>query len=96
MIVFTPSLVQPVSDREIRLPTDGYHSPNACEQFFLCLRTAGQSGEERPGPRAAGEGSANPEVSLIDQTGTTLSGGTSPEGAATRTAEAATPGFSLN
>ncbi len=96
VIVVTPYLVQPISDRQIRLPTDGYAVPNAGEQFFLQRDSAGDPGDIRPMPTAAGEGPTNPAVSLIDQNGTAMAGGQTREGAATQTAGAAAPGFSLN
>ena len=97
VIVVTPYLVQPVNDRDIALPTDGFHNATAAEQFLLNRAHDGVSGERRPMPRAADEAPANPAVSLIDQTGETLAGG-EPAGPATRTADAAdaAPGFSLN
>ncbi|MEL1249468.1 type II and III secretion system protein family protein [Aurantiacibacter gilvus] len=94
VIVVTPYLVQPVNDRDIHLPTDGYNSPRAIEQFLLGRETAGRDGESRPMPRAVNEAPANPEVSLIDQNGTALAGGERPAGANQQTA-AATPGFSI-
>ena len=94
VIVVTPYLVQPVNDRDIALPTDGYNSPRVLEQFLLGRETAGQDGERRPMPRAANEAPVNPQVSLIDQNGTALAGGESPSGANRQTAAAA-PGFSI-
>jgi len=94
VIVVTPYLVEPVDDRDIHLPTDGYNSPRAMEQFLLGRETAGESGGTRPMPRAANEAPANPEVSLTDQNGTALASGESPAGADQQTA-AATPGFSI-
>ncbi|WP_338241122.1 type II and III secretion system protein family protein [Aurantiacibacter hainanensis] len=95
VIVVTPYLVEPVSDHEIRLPTDGYASPTGVAQFLLGQETNGTTGAQRPMPRAANPAPDGPDVSLIDQNGTALSGGESPEGADTRTAAAATPGFSI-
>lgn len=94
VIVVTPYLVQPVNDRDIHLPTDGYNSPRAVEQFLLGRETSGRDGGSRPMPRAVNEAPANPEVSIIDQDGTALAGGESPSGANQQTA-AATPGFSI-
>jgi pilus assembly protein CpaC len=94
VIVVTPYLVQPISDRQISLPTDGYAVPNAAEQFFLQRDSAGRAGAVRPMPSAAGGSAANPAVSLNDQNGSALANGQS--GTAAQTAEAATPGFSLN
>ncbi|TIX51323.1 type II and III secretion system protein family protein [Alteraurantiacibacter aquimixticola] len=96
VIVVTPYLVEPVSDREIRLPTDGLHAPTAAEQFLLNRQHNGVSGEVRPMPRAAEEAPANPAVSLNGQSGEALADGETPRGSDKRTAEAATPGFNLN
>lgn len=95
VIVITPYLVRPVNDREIHLPTDGFQVPNAAEQFLFGRETAGVNGGQRPMPRAADDAAINPQVSLIDQNGTTLAGGESPSGAAAQTAELAAPGFSI-
>lgn len=95
VIVVTPYLVEPVSDREIHLPTDGYATPTAIEQFLLGRETAGTDGGRRPMPRSANEAPGNPEVSIIDQNGTALAGGESPSGAGQQTAAAARPGFSI-
>lgn len=95
VIVITPYLVEPVDDRDIHLPTDGFQVPNAASQFLFGQETNGTSGAQRPMPRAANPAPAGPDVSLIDQDGTALASGESPEGAATQTAAAATPGFSI-
>lgn len=98
VIVVTPYLVKPVSDREIKLPTDGYANPNALEQFLLKRDNAGKSGAVRPMPRAADEAPAGPQVSLIDQNGTALAGGDKPADRNQRAKnddQATRPGFSL-
>ncbi len=95
VIVVTPYLVEPVSDSEIHLPTDGYNAPSAAEQFLLNREHNGVSGASRPMPRAAEDAPANPSVSLIDQGGAELASG-SPDGSQPQTASAAAPGFSLN
>ncbi|OYX47528.1 MAG: secretion system protein [Sphingomonadales bacterium 32-64-22] len=95
VIVVTPYLVKPVNDSDIRLPTDGYASPNFGEQFFLNRETAGRPGAIRPMPRAAGEAEANPSVSAADQSGAVRADG-APAAAPAQSAEAARPGFSLN
>ncbi|MGB3795536.1 MAG: type II and III secretion system protein family protein [Alteraurantiacibacter sp.] len=95
VIVVTPYLVNPVSDREIRLPTDGFAVPNGVSQFLLGQETNGTSGAARPMPRAANPAPAGPAVSVTDQNGAALAGGQNPAGAATQTASAATPGFSI-
>ncbi len=95
VIVVTPYLVEPVNDRDIRLPTDGFNAPTAAEQFLLNREHNGVSGQLRPGPRAADEAPANPAIGLNDQGGEALAG-SAPTGAETRTAGAVAPGFSLN
>lgn len=95
VIVVTPYLVQPVSDREIRLPTDGYNAASAADQFLLNRSHDGESGGSRPMPRAVEAAPNNPSVSLIDQDGEALAGG-EPSGPDERSADATAPGFSLN
>jgi pilus assembly protein CpaC len=94
VIVVTPYLVEPVNDRDIRLPTDGFNAPSAAEQFLLNREHNGVSGATRPMPRAAEQAPANPQVSLETQSGEALASGAT--GSNEQTAEAATPGFSLN
>ncbi|RIV83293.1 type II and III secretion system protein family protein [Aurantiacibacter xanthus] len=95
VIVVTPYLVKPVNDSEIRLPTDGYASPNFGEQVFLNRRNAVDAGTARPMPRAAGEADANPSVSAAEQSDAMLAEG-APGAAPAQSAAAARPGFSLN
>lgn len=59
VIVVTPYLVQPVNANEIKLPTDGYRSPNMLQQVFGNQASAGKSGEQRPGP-TSGPGQQGP------------------------------------
>ncbi|MBS3928507.1 MAG: type II and III secretion system protein family protein [Sphingomonadales bacterium] len=53
VIVVTPYLVQPVNASDIKLPTDGYRSPNVLQQVFGNQQSAGKTGEARPGPTTA-------------------------------------------
>ncbi len=94
VIVVTPYLVEPVNDRDIRLPTDGFNASSAAEQFLLNREHNGVSGATRPMPRAADQTPANPQVSLDAQSGEALASGAT--GSNEQTAEAAAPGFSLN
>jgi pilus assembly protein CpaC len=68
VIVVTPYLVNPVNGDEIKLPTDGYASPNILQQVFGGRATAGTSGAVRPGPTAAPEGGSGerPGVGSLD------------------------------
>ena len=95
VIVITPYLVQPVNDRDIHLPTDGFASPTGAEQFLFGRESAGQSGARRPMPRAVGVAPAGPQVSTAQPNGAPLAQGQQPQGAPTQSAEAATPGFSI-
>ena len=65
VIVVTPYLVKPVSDNEIKLPTDGYQSPTFMEQFLLNKNQAGNSGASRPMPSSANGDAPPPAVSVV-------------------------------
>ena len=93
VIVITPYLVEPVNDRDIHLPTDGFALPSAASQFLMGHETDGTSGAQRPMPRAADPAPSGPEVSAADQSGAALAA--RPNGSATQTAARATPGFSI-
>ncbi|MEM9501297.1 MAG: type II and III secretion system protein family protein [Pseudomonadota bacterium] len=102
VIVVTPFLVKPVNASEIKLPTDGFHSANEFEQLLTYQDNSGKSGEQRPGPTAAGgEEAPSPDVGNADPAAIV------PNNAPTerrtdkkrrkkdRQADAAAPGFSL-
>ena len=101
VIIVTPYLVKPVNARDIKLPTDGYRSASELEQFLLNKDNAGQSGVERPGPRAADEQAPDPEVSEIQPDAINPSNAPQPRRAdkksrkKDRQADNAAPGFSL-
>ena len=58
VIVVTPYLVNPVDANDVKLPTDGYQSPNELQRLLGNMESDGRSGARRPVPRAADEGSA--------------------------------------
>ena len=96
VIVVTPFLVNPVNDREIMLPTDGFAVPASAEQYLLGRESAGRTGGQRPMPRAAGEVPAGPAVSVNEQDGAALAAGQTPAAAPAQSASAAAlPGFSF-
>ncbi|MDD3797864.1 MAG: type II and III secretion system protein family protein [Novosphingobium sp.] len=66
VIVVTPYLVNPVDDKDIKLPTDGFHAPTAFEQFMGNMDAKGRSGEQRPMPTADPEVPTNPQVGASD------------------------------
>lgn len=97
VIVVTPYLVQPVNDRDIRLPTDGFNVPDAAAQVLLGQETDGETGGQRPMPRPASPSPTGPDLSLTEQNGTALAGGDAANGTETQTAAAAPlPGFSFD
>jgi pilus assembly protein CpaC len=92
VIVITPYLVKPVDGNDIRLPTDGYNSPDTLSQLGF-KETVPQGGvPDRPGPTTSDRQSRGPQISQGQQPG--------PQRAEKprkrqRSASAA-PGFSLN
>lgn len=66
VIVVTPYLVNPIDDKDIVLPTDGFRAPTAFQQL-LGVENDGVSGGDRPKPSAAGQAAPPPQVSLTDQ-----------------------------
>ncbi len=94
VIVVTPYLVQPVSDNEIVLPTDGFRAAGALEQFLGNIQHEGNGGITRPGPTAAQPGTL-PQVSRQDQSADAVADNRRQPGEGAQSAEAVTPGFSI-
>ena len=103
VIVVTPYLVKPVNANEIKLPTDGFRSANEFEQLITYQNNAGKSGEQRPGPTAAGEGEEAPTPDVSNADPAAIVPNNAPSERRTdrkkrkkdRQADAAAPGFSL-
>lgn len=102
VIIVTPYLVEPVNERDIKLPTDGFHTANEFQQLLGYREHAGNSGEARPGPTAAEPEAPAPGISRTDPDDAIRTGSSKATRSAgksnkkkTRTAEAAVPGFSL-
>ena len=105
VIVVTPYLVNPVDANDIKLPTDGYQSPNELQRLLGNMENDGKSGATRPMPRAAdpAQGApAGPTVgSLAQPAAPALAAGGKDDGNKVRRskkdrqAAAARPGFSL-
>jgi pilus assembly protein CpaC len=70
MIIVTPYLVRPTDASNIKLPTDGYVSPNDAERLLLGQSFGGHSGEARPKPTTAPPTTVTPggPVSLLTPT----------------------------
>lgn len=92
MIVVTPYLVQPVSDSEIKLPTDGLHTPNDLERVLMGQVTSKKGSTERPMPTIAPAASNGPEMGSVGDAAPAL-----PKRTEKATAQAASgPGFSFD
>ena len=102
VIVVTPYLVNPVDANDIKLPTDGYQSPDDIQRLLGNFESNGRSGAARPMPTAAPSGSApvgpGPKVGELDLPSAAPPPARTPAKRKSRTAaaEAAAPGFSLN
>lgn len=66
VIVVTPYLVNPVNDRDIKLPTDGYSAPGVMEQLLLNRQVGRGAGAERPLPSTSPENPDNPQIGQSD------------------------------
>ena len=93
----------PVDDRDIKLPTDGFRAPTAFEQLIGNMDSNGRNGASRPMPSTNPESPTNPQVGYGDDTLTAPSSATAKADKAegkprksSREAKAATPGFNLN
>ncbi len=109
VIVVTPYLVNPVNDREIKLPTDGYSAPSALEQLLLNRQSRDTHAVSRPMPTLAPDPADAPPATPA-QPGYTneavppaqsRSGNDSKNGKPSRKQDrhaqaSAAPGFSLN
>ncbi|MFM7350455.1 MAG: type II and III secretion system protein family protein [Erythrobacter sp.] len=101
VIIVTPYLVKPVDAKDIKLPTDGYHSANELDQFLGFKNNDGKSGEQRPGPKAAQPDAPVPAVSAVEPKGILPTQPVEPRQAERKTrkpksaAAAPAPGFSL-
>ncbi|HNW18386.1 MAG TPA: type II and III secretion system protein family protein [Sphingorhabdus lacus] len=93
MIVITPYLVKPVSDSEIKLPTDGIHSANDAERVLLGKVLDKNGDKNRPMPTIAPAPSGGPEMGSISEAAPAL-----PQKGDKAKAQAAAsgPGFSFD
>ena len=89
MIIVTPYLVKPVSDSQIKLPTDGYNSPNDIERVLFGKVASRKGQSERPMPTVAGAENG-PAI-----TSTAPASPAIPSQARPVNSQAAAPGFSF-
>ena len=95
VIVITPYLVNPVSESEIKLPTDGFNTPNDLERILL-NKDADSSGKnnERPGPTVGPEKTDGPSLGSMNDDKPALADKSKKSGAKTA-AKADGPGFTF-
>jgi pilus assembly protein CpaC len=93
MIVITPYLVKPVSDSQIRLPTDGINSIDDAQRIIMGKVIDKTKGTERPMPTIAPAAATGPEMGSVSDAAPAI-----PASAAKATAQAsvAGPGFSFD
>ncbi len=68
MIVVTPYLVNPISESEIKLPTDGLNTPNDIERILLGKMSDNKPGPSRPIPSVAPTAPAGPDFGTVNDT----------------------------
>lgn len=93
VIVVTPYLVKPVSESEIKLPTDGYHTPNDLERLLLNKNAAAKPAETpRPMPTVAPDASG-PNFGAMSEATPAIS---PKQASKSKSDDASGPGFSFN
>jgi pilus assembly protein CpaC len=71
VIIITPYLVKPISEAEVKLPTDGYNAPSDLERLLLNkTATNVNSIDQRPMPTVAPAAPNGPEFSAMNGTQT--------------------------
>ncbi len=95
VIMVTPYLVQPTSESEIKLPTDGYNTPNDLERILM-NKEADSSGKnnERPGPTVGPEQTDGPSLGSMNSDQPALAEKSKKSGTKTA-AKADGPGFTF-
>ncbi|MFY8194710.1 MAG: type II and III secretion system protein family protein, partial [Novosphingobium sp.] len=67
VIIVTPYLVNPVNANDIKLPTDGFQSPNDIQRLLGNMENDGVTGGDRPKPtQKEGTVQAGPKVGALD------------------------------
>ncbi|HMS20125.1 type II and III secretion system protein family protein [uncultured Sphingorhabdus sp.] len=95
VIVVTPYLVKPVSESEIKLPTDGYNTPTDLERILLNKTASNLTGSaERPMPTVAPDNVKGPEFGTVSEAAPAIS---TKQAKKSKSGEAGSaPGFSFN
>lgn len=93
MIVITPYLVKPVSDSQIKLPTDGINSIDDAQRVIMGKVTDKFKSPDRPMPSVAPAGVNGPEMSSVSEAAPSIP---SKNTKATAQASVSGPGFSFD
>lgn len=95
VIVVTPYLVKPVSESEIKLPTDGYNTPTDLERILLNKTASNLSGSpERPIPTVSTDNVKGPEFGAVSEAAPAISPKQASKSKSNEAGSA--PGFSFN
>jgi pilus assembly protein CpaC len=91
----TPYLVKPVSESEIKLPTDGYNTPTDLERILLNKNASNLTGQpDRPMPSVAPDNVNGPEFGAVSEAAPAIGPKQAKKSKSAGTASA--PGFSFN
>jgi pilus assembly protein CpaC len=100
VIVVTPYLVNPVDAKDIKLPTDGFKTPNILQSTFGNMESAGKTGEGRPLPSQNQDKAPNAGMGLLSPPEPSQTKPAKPEKPSKNRRSASTdapaPGFNLN
>lgn len=98
VIVITPYLVKPISEDQVKLPTDGFNSPNDLERLLLNKQASNKGIEERPVPTVGPEAPKGPDFGAVSEAPAPVSKKQASKKQAEKTqsvADASAPGFSF-
>jgi pilus assembly protein CpaC len=91
MIVVTPYLVKPISESEIKLPTDGLNTPNDIERVLLGKVSDDKNGAGRPIPTVAPTAPSGPDFGSVNQSPPAIT-----KKVSAKTTSGSAPGFSFD
>jgi pilus assembly protein CpaC len=94
VIVVTPYLVKPVSESQIKLPTDGFNTPHDLERVLLNKVSKNTADGSRPMPKVAPDGVTGPEFGAVSDAAPAV--GAKPAKQAKAGTADSGPGFSFN
>lgn len=95
VIIVTPYLVKPTSADKIKLPTDGFNSPNDLERVLLNKSASGKGVKERPKPTVAPAEVKAPEFQATSSAAPALPAKARKSAKKKSKSQASAPGFSF-